>query len=249
MLDKISGIYERRFEIYLETPFFMENGYGALHFKDWNKSYIPDILKELYIDHIYGKYLYGKKDLTIFDLGLNIGLFSLFASQFAKQIYAFEPDLTSFELAKKNMESNNITNIKLFQKAIAKEDGLLDFYESVNTTANSLIPVMELTGQKSISKTKVEAIRLDTFVKQEDIKHIDFMKMDIEGSECEVIGSKSFEGIVPLLDAFVVEYHEWSGVNVQQLVTTIRDYGYTVELIPSKAVILGAVKNEKLTNI
>ena len=216
---------------------------GVIHYDKWESSYIPEILKELYIDHIYRKYLYGKKDLTILDLGLNIGLFSMFASRFAKQIYAFEPDETSFKLAQKNIEDNNIINVKLFQKAIAKEDGKLDFYGSTNTTANSLIPVMKTArGLEPTYKKKVDAIRLDTFVKEEKIEHIDFMKMDIEGSECEVIGSKSFENITPILDAFLVEYHEWSGVNVQQLVTTIRDYGYMVELIPSQAVILGCVK-------
>lgn len=219
-------------------------GNGALHYKDWDNSFIPQILDEMYLKHIYAPYLYGKKDLTILDLGCNIGLFSMFASQFAKQIYAFEPTKESFDLAAKNLTENKIINVKLFQKAIAKDDGKTILWHADNTTMNSTMEIVTSKNADMEHRTKeeVDTIRLDTFVKEEGITRIDFMKMDIEGSECEVIGSKSFENIVPILDSGLVEYHEWSNVNVQQLVTTLRDYGYTVDLIPAQAVILGFKK-------
>jgi hypothetical protein len=91
-------------------------------------------------------------------------------------------------------------------------------------------------------KETVEGIRFDTFVKNEKIDKIDFLKLDIEGSECEVIASESFANIVPILEALVVELHSWSGVNPQQVVTTLRDYGFLVRQIPSEATILGCVK-------
>ncbi len=217
---------------------------GVIHFKDWSNSFIPQILEEMYIKHIYAPYLYGKKDLTIFDLGLNIGLFSMLASQFAKQIYAFEPAKESFDIAKKNIEENGLTNVKLYQKAIAKDDGKLDLWHADNSTMHSTMEIVTSKNADMEHRTKeeVETVRLDTFVKQEKITHIDFMKMDIEGTECEVIGSKSFENIIPILDSGVVEWHEWSQFNVQQLVTTLRDYGYVVNLIPAQAVILGFKK-------
>lgn len=216
-----------------------ENKVGVLHFKEWFASFIPHILKELYLDKIYDPYLSGKTDLVIIDAGFNIGLFSMFAFPCAKVIYGFEPSKESYEIGLKNLKENNITNVKLFQQAIAKEDGEIPFYHADNSTANS---TLEAVNTKPELEEKVMGIRFDTFVKQESITHIDFMKLDIEGSECEVIGSKSFENIVPILDAFVVEYHTWSNTNVQQLVTTIRDYGYKVDLIPSSAVVLGCVK-------
>ena len=220
----------------------MDNGYGVIHFKDWYSSYIPFILEEIYIKNIYGPYLHGKKDLTILDLGCNIGLFSMFATQFAKQIYAFEPTKETFEIAKKNIAENNITNVKLFQKAIMKDDGNITFYHSENSTMNSAMASIQTEEFKIVGKEEVEGIRLDTFVKQEGITHIDFMKVDCEGSESEIIGGKGFENIASMVDSLIVEYHVWSGVNVQQLVTTLRDYGYKVNLIPSQAVILGCKK-------
>ena len=220
----------------------MNNQKGVIHFKNWSNSFIPEILKELYIDRIYHPYLRAKFDMTILDLGCNIGLFSLYASAFAKQIYAFEPSQESFDLASQNIKDNNLTNIKLFKKAISKDNGTAKFWHADNITMNSMMEIVTIKNNSEKTSEEVEKIRLDDFVKEEKIEHIHFMKMDIEGSEGEVIGSQSFENITPILDSFVLEYHDWAGISVQQLVTTIRDYGYRVELIPSQAVILGATK-------
>ena len=212
---------------------------GVIHYKDWENSHIPEIFRELYLQNVYGPFLQGKENLTIIDAGLKIGLFSIYASPFAKQIYAFEPSLETFKIAERNIKENDIKNVKLFQKAIHTKDEPINFYHNENTTMNSTMAIVENTPK--IRET-VQGIRFDTFVKEEGIEKIDFLKLDIEGSECEVIGSQSFENIVPILDAGVVEYHSWSGVNPQQLVTTLRDYGFLVTQIPSEATILSFVK-------
>lgn len=226
----------------------MDGETGVIHFKDWNNSYIPNILKELYLDQVYAPFLHGKENLTIFDLGFNIGLFSMYAAPFAKQIYGFEPTKETFDLATKNIKDNRLNNIKLIQAAISTEDKVsTDFFHYTNSTMNSLsgdiLTKAQSTGNLSQTDSeKVQLMRLDTFVKQEGIKKIDFMKMDIEGEEGKVIGSQSFENITPILESLVVELHSWSGLNPQQLVTTLRDYGYYVEQIPSEATILSAIK-------
>lgn len=217
----------------------MDGKTGVIHFKDWDNSYIPNILREMYLDRVYEPFLGGKENLTIIDAGFNIGLFSLYAQKYAKQIYAFEPSAETYKIGLKNLKGNRINNVKLFQKAISTKDEKINFYHNQNSTMNSTMAVVE--NLPKIKET-VEGIRFDTFVKEEGIEKIDFLKLDIEGSECEVIGSESFANIVPILEALVVEYHSWSGVNPQQLVTTLRDYGYLVTQIPSEATILSAVK-------
>lgn len=212
---------------------------GVIHYKDWYNSYIPNILRELFLDRIYSPFLEGKENLTIVDAGFNIGLFSLYASRFAKQIYAFEPAKETYEIGLRNLKDNHIQNVKLFQKAIGIKDGKTSFFHNTNTTMNS---AMAVVASEPNAHEEVEMIRFDTFVKQEEIEKIDFLKLDIEGSEGEVLGHSSFEKIAPIVDALVVEYHSWSGYNPQQLVSTLRDYGFLVEQIPSEAVILGAIK-------
>lgn len=215
------------------------DGKGTIHYKDWTASYIPHILKELYIDRLYDPYLQGKKDLTIFDLGCNIGLFSIYASQYAKKIYAFEPSPESYDLAKQNFKDNKITNVELFKKAIEKENGQVEFYYNSNTTMNSTVAAV---NDNSKEKELVDAIRLDDFVKQQKIDHIDFIKWDTEGNEGEVLGSKSFENIAGIVDTVVMELHSWGNYNPQQLVNTFRDYGYRVIQLPTEATVIACTK-------
>lgn len=204
---------------------------GVIHFKDWSNSHIPEILQEIYLQRIYHPYVINKKDAVFFDLGLNIGLWSLYASQYAKKIYSFEPAKESYDLAVKNLKDNKATNVEAFQKAVAPTEGEMTFYHSTNSTMNSLKPEVNNT---QTSET-VATIRLDTFCKEHEVNHIDFMKVDVEGSEAELFTSESFKNIVPFLDAFVYEWHQWASANPNVLNYGLMNYGYTIKQIPSAA--------------
>src|SRR3712207_1834272 len=108
----------------------------ALYYDQWDNSYIPNILKEIYLDKVYQPYMSHIQDGIVLDLGLNIGLFSQFAAKYAKQVYGFEPARESYEIALKNLEE--ATNVKLLNKAIAEKDGTMTFYRNTNSTMNSL---------------------------------------------------------------------------------------------------------------
>jgi FkbM family methyltransferase len=196
--------------------------YNVIHFQDFNNSHIPEILEEIYLQKIYYPYLGGRKDAVIFDIGLNIGLFSLFASRYASTVYAFEPATDLFKIAKQNIEENKATNVKLFQKAIATTDGKTTFYHCSNKTMYSLNPKVNDNKEKE----EVETIRLDTFVNSEKIEHIDFIKLDIEGTEAEVFTSESFKNIVPIVDCMVYEWHSWSISNPNVINSGLMGYGF-----------------------
>lgn len=206
-------------------------GAGQIHFKNWAASHVPEILHEIYVQRIYHPYVIGKKDATFLDIGFNIGLWSLYAAQYAKTVYAFEPTKETYDIGMRNLADNGITNVTAFQKAIAPDDGTTTFYHSSNTTMNSMIQGVNDTKE---SET-VETIRLDTFVKEQGIKRIEFAKIDIEGSESQLFTSESFKNIVPILDAFVYEWHTWGASNFVVLNRGLMDYGYVVHRIPSDA--------------
>ena len=215
-----------------------KNGH-VIHFKGWENSYIPNILQEIYLQKIYDPYLSGKTDAVLLDLGSNISLWSMYASPFAKQIYAFEPSKESYDIGLKNITDNGIKNVKVIKKAIAEKDGKTTFYHSVNTTMNSLNPAINTLPKLA---EEVETIRLDTFVKEEKIEHIDFAKIDIEGMEDKLFTSESFKNIVPILDSFIYEWHSWSNSNPNIINFGLKELGYLVKQIPSDATIFSAVK-------
>lgn len=210
----------------------------VIHFKDWDNSYIPNILKEIYLDKVYQPYLQYMQDKIVFDLGCNIGLFSLFAAEYAKQVYAFEPATEAYNLATANLNENEAKNVQLFKMAVSAEDGKATFHINTNTTMNSLNPAVNDHKQTE----EVETVRLDTFVKESKIDHIGFMKVDVEGTEDKLFVSESFQNIVPMLDSFVYEYHNWCQSPAHLINEALNDYGYDIKQIPSEATIFGAIK-------
>lgn len=212
---------------------------NVLHFNDWKNSYIPNILKEIYLDQVYAPYLQSIKGNVVLDLGANIGLWSLYAAPLAAQVYAFEPAKETWRIAQKNLKDNGIKNVKLYQKAVADTDGRMSFYHNENTTMNSL---NERVNNKPSLKEQVETIRLDTLVKDEGIERIGFAKIDVEGTEDILFMSEGFQKIVPILDSFVYEYHSWCNAPAQNINQALQDYGYKIRQIPSEATIFGAVK-------
>lgn len=216
----------------------MLTGANVIHFKDWNNSYIPNILKELYMDKVYSPYHQYMQDKVVLDLGCNLSLFSLYASQFAKHIYAFEPSTESYNLARRNLDENGAKDVTLVKKAISQENGKATFFINTNTTMNSLNPLVNDHQQTE----EVETVRIDDFVKENKIERIGFAKIDIEGTEDKFFVSESFENIVPILDSFVYEYHSWCVSPPHLINQALNDLGYDVKQIPSEATIYGAIK-------
>src|SRR5437762_2762410 len=91
---------------------------GAFFFHDFANSYIPHILKEIYIDKIYQRFLVGKRDLVIADWGGNIGLTSFYFKDFAKVVYTVEPSKLHLQSLQSLVEYNKSHNITVCPYAI-----------------------------------------------------------------------------------------------------------------------------------
>lgn len=214
----------------------------GIFFEEFDNSYIPHILSEIYMERVYERFLKGKKDLTILDCGANIGLFTMYAAEFAKQIYSVEPSEQHVKVMKHMLEFNGIANkVNVIQAAISNEDGKTKFYHNTNKTMFSL--------EKQINDKdefeEVKTTRLDTLFKQHNIKEVDFMKLDIEGSEFKVVGGEGFENVADKIKCMVVELHNWAGVNPAQMETTLKDYGFTVQHIPAQALLFAAWREDE----
>lgn len=196
---------------------------------------------EIYRDRIYAPFLSGKRDLTILDIGANIGLTTQYFAHFAKQVYSIEPAAEHVEVLEHMVKHNKLDNVKVLKYAIANKDGKMKLHHNSNATMHSL---SARVSDPKLGSEEVQTIRVNTLLKKHNIEHVDFMKLDIEGAEMEVIGGRGFEKACDKIDSMVVEYHTWSQVNPAQLVTTLTDYGYDVRRIPSQAMLFGAVRKK-----
>jgi FkbM family methyltransferase len=141
------------------------------------------------------KILPGYKIETVIDVGANIGQT---AKSFLKafpgaKIYCIEPVRDTYETLKKNLHSKR--NVLCFNKAFGSHNGVAEF--SFNTDAsvsvmNSLRVENNLNDTSTIRREKVEIVTLDSFCAENKLNKINYLKIDTEGFDLEVLkGAKS----------------------------------------------------------
>ncbi len=140
---------------------------------------------------------------VILDCGSNIGVSILYFKYLypLSRIYAFEPDPETFQMLKKNIKQNNLKNVTLYNQAVSDKKELIKFYISHDAGSLMMSTLKERMGDIEI---KVEAISLAKFIMN---KEIDFMKMDIEGSEDKVLADIAKRGLLTNIHEFILEYH------------------------------------------
>lgn len=203
-------------------------------------NYIGHILAEVYKDKVYAPFLVRKSGLTILDIGANIGLTSHYFSKYG-HVYSMEPSKEHFkvftEMIKYNKLEDKITPIN---KALYIEKGTLPFGGPAdNKTMRSLHAATWPNGK---STEEVECITIEDLINDNKIEHVDFMKLDIEGSETEVLSHPSFKRVADKIDTIVTERHAWSGRHPQQLVDALTSCGFKVSGMTADADIVVAQK-------
>lgn len=140
----------------------------------------------------------------IFDLGGHIGTFSIFISNFFKNkcsIYVFEPDRTNYKILKHNIEINKVSSITAKNIAISDYNGKGFLRnEKMNTDAYFL------DDKRKDSNCLVST--LPSMVRENNVKRIDLLKIDIEGGEYKIFLHKdSFDFIKKNVHYIFMEYH------------------------------------------
>jgi FkbM family methyltransferase len=101
-----------------------------------------------------------------------------------------EPTPSHQELFKKITQG--LDNVELVQAALADRDETIHFYTSVtNTTQNSIVNTGAVKGGDMF---EVQGYCFDTLLDKYNLDHVDFCKIDIEGSEMVAITVEQMPG-------------------------------------------------------
>jgi len=163
---------------------------------------------------------------VFYDLGANIGLFSLLAARLVGaggKVFSFEPDASVAARLRRNVARNGFENVTVVEAGIWSTSGDLNFI-----AADPVSPDHGLgrfaTGDDGAAGTPTKCIALDDFIQTAPAP--DAIKCDVEGAEVEV-----FRGAEKLLDAnrpwIVCEFH--SEANEQAVRAHLGRLGYWLE--------------------
>ena len=141
---------------------------------------------------------------TIIDIGANVGIFTTYCAAKWKdaKIYAYEPIQENVSAINKNLLLNGITkNVSVINAAVSDDlNGVEINIDNANNGGHSLLI------NKGTTKRKIKSVTLEEIFKQHNISKCDLIKMDVEGSEYQILYSTK-KNIFNKIKRINLEFH------------------------------------------
>jgi FkbM family methyltransferase len=173
--------------------------------------------------------------MTIFDIGANIGYFSLISGRQVGEkgkVFAFEPAPKNFSLIRMNIEVNGFSNIIPVAKAVSNCSGKQKLFLASDPGEHSL---SDYVGTEFI---EVDVTSVDEFVRSQNLS-VDLIKMDVEGSEMRVLEGMA-ETIaknpyLKIITEFSPHHLESRGCVPAAFLERLMGYGFKLHVIDEKS--------------
>lgn len=173
-------------------------------------------LEELFIEETY-RFNSSKTAPRIIDCGANTGLSVIYFKRLFPQakITAFEPDKAIFKILKENLQAFGYDDVEPINKAVWNETGSIKFLAAGGVGGR----ISEGKNEKTI---EMPAFRLKDLLNEE----IDFLKLDIEGAEYNVI--EDCNNNLKNVKNIFIEYHseEKKEQKLDEILKILKDSGF-----------------------
>jgi FkbM family methyltransferase len=130
-----------------------------------------------------------KSDWVSLDVGANIGYHSILISRLSPmgRVFSFEPTST-FGMLRRNLQHNATTNVDARQQAVADSNRI------------GTEPIYRLWG-KEPELTEMQFVTIDSFVEEARLERVDFIKIDVDGFDLEVLwgAKKTLDRFSPIV--------------------------------------------------
>lgn len=167
-----------------------------------------------------------KKEAVYLDVGGNIGSATRYFYPYAKQIYTIEPNPDIYKALVEN--TKNLPNVKTFNLAIGHRNGNDYMYSN----SGSKLPQSFYGNGESTLANRVKVMALDEFLEENNINHVDVMKIDVESAEYIIFPSESFKRASEKIDFIIGESHYQDGGGFPDLIPLmLNEYGYETSFV------------------
>ena len=127
---------------------------------------------------------------TVVDVGAHIGLYTLIAAKRvgpSGKVIAIEPSPENFKILKKNILLNKLSNVESLECAVYSTKEKLKLFLPELEGRTMFNTVMQDRARTSNNFLEVEANTLDNIIESINITEVNWIKIDIEGAELEVL--------------------------------------------------------------
>lgn len=165
---------------------------------------------------------------TVVDIGAHVGYFTLYAANIAKKgkIISYEPSKKSFFSLEKNLEINNFSNIKLENVAVSKIHGKAVLHvDDDDGISNSLYDL-----NKKSKVYEVKTVTLEEILSKNELHEIDFLKIDCEGAEYEILMSASSSDLNKIKKISVEIHEKLVPYSKEEVIEKLKNNGFHVKL-------------------
>ena len=178
-----------------------------------------------------------KEGDVVFDVGANLGIFSYYSlCKGASKVYSFEPGRDQSNSIRENF--GEMASIKLEESAVSSVDGDIFFYEHPTKSILSTASLGDIENTPDLSiytKHSCKSINLYSYCMENKIEKIDYLKIDCEGMEYEIIKDLPAEFLKNSVDRICMEYHnniDGKTPEFHSMIEKIRKCGFEVDLGP-----------------
>jgi len=162
------------------------------------------------------------KEGVFIDIGANFGRYTIMMARKLKEkgtVVSIEPEAHTIKLLKQNVSINKLTNVFVVGKGCSSRNGKETFYLEGTIYSGGTHSLKKEAHH--VGKITIDVETLDSIVSRLKIKRVDLIKIDVEGSEvdvlkgaqkilknyhpkiiCESIGEESEKGVTCLLKKF-----------------------------------------------
>ena len=204
-------------------------------FDNYQKRKITYVLKNIFNDN---------KIKTVLDVGAHKGETINYLSKFFyfNKVYSFEPNPSSFFILKKyklSLNTRKQSKLELFKYALGVKKGKIAFYSGKESSSSTIHDINFTSNyykkknkylnpfaqnKEAFKKINVNVNTLQNFITSKNIKTIDLLKIDTEGSELNIIkGAKDKIKRIKVLyfehhyDNMIIKKYTFSDINTYLL--------------------------------